>query len=101
MAQIYLPTDHVTDRSLLPSFEQYEDMHKMSLEQPEAFWSEIVNEFHWQTPPTPGNFMSYNFDINKGRVFIKFMEGAMTNVCFNVLDRNVRNGHGDKIAFYW
>ncbi|CAB3225418.1 unnamed protein product [Arctia plantaginis] len=101
MAQIYLPTDHVADRSRLPSFEQYQDMHKMSLDEPEAFWSEIINEFHWQTHPTRGNFMSYNFDINKGNIFVKFMEGAMTNVCFNVLDKNVRNGHGDKIAFYW
>ncbi|CAH2035182.1 unnamed protein product, partial [Iphiclides podalirius] len=29
------------------------------------------------------------------------MEGAVTNVCFNLLDRNVRKGDGDKIAYYW
>ncbi|OWR40596.1 Acetyl-coenzyme A synthetase [Danaus plexippus plexippus] len=76
-------------------------MHKKSLEDPEAFWSEIAKEFHWQTPCQPGKFLSYNFDIDKGDIFVKWMEGATTNVCFNVLDRNIRNGHGDKIAYYW
>jgi acyl-coenzyme A synthetase/AMP-(fatty) acid ligase len=29
------------------------------------------------------------------------MEGATTNICYNLLDRNVKNGLGDKIAYYW
>lgn len=45
--------------------------------------------------------MSYNFNINLGRIFVKWLEGSRTNICFNVLDRNVRNGYGDRIAFYW
>lgn len=101
MSRIYQPSDHVVEKSRLTSFDKYKEMHKKSLEDPEAFWSEIANEFHWQTPSQPGNFVSYNFDISKGDIFVKWMEGAVTNVCFNLLDRNVRNGHGDKIAYYW
>ncbi|KAM3968836.1 acetyl coenzyme A synthase [Aphomia sociella] len=101
MSRVYQPSDYVIEKSHVPSFDKYKDMHKKSLDDPEAFWSEIANEFHWQTPPQPGNFLSHNFDINKGNIFIKWMEGAVTNVCFNLLDRNVRNGHGDKIAYYW
>ncbi|KOX71860.1 Acetyl-coenzyme A synthetase [Melipona quadrifasciata] len=29
------------------------------------------------------------------------MEGASTNISFNLLDKNVKSGNGDKIAFYW
>lgn len=76
-------------------------MHKKSIENPEEFWSEIANEFFWQVPYEPGNFVSYNFDSAQGAVFVKWMEGAVTNICFNVLDRNVMNGYGEKIAFYW
>lgn len=76
-------------------------MYKDSIENPESFWSEIANEFYWHTPWRSGEVLSYNFDINKGRIFMKWFEGSLTNVCFNVLDRNVRNGFGDKIAFYW
>lgn len=101
MSRVYQPTEYVIDKSLIPSFEQYENMHKESLEDPDSFWSEIANEFYWQTPCKRGEMLSYNFDINKGRIFVKWLEGSLTNVCFNVLDRNVRNGFGDKIAFYW
>ncbi|XP_045541479.1 uncharacterized protein LOC123722976 [Papilio machaon] len=77
------------------------EMHRKSLEEPEAFWSEIAKDFYWQTPPQPGKYVSYNFDVTKGDIFVKWMDGAVTNVCFNLLDRNVRNGYGDKIAYYW
>merc|ERR1719369_1007169 len=43
----------------------------------------------------------YNFDIGKGPIKIEWMVGAQTNICHNALDRNVENGNGDKIAFYW
>uniref|UniRef100_A0A8C1VP38 Acetyl-coenzyme A synthetase n=1 Tax=Cyprinus carpio TaxID=7962 RepID=A0A8C1VP38_CYPCA len=49
-----------------------------------------------------GKFLDYNFDVTKGEVFVKCMEGATTNICHNVLDRNVHERKlGDKVAFYW
>lgn len=76
-------------------------MHKESLENTEEFWSEIAKEFFWKKPHQPGKFVSYNFDISKGDIFVKWMEGAVTNISVNLLDRNVEKGHGDKIAYYW
>lgn len=76
-------------------------MHKQSLDKPEEFWSEILQEFHWQKKPDPERLFDYNFDVNKGNIFINFCPGAVTNVCFNVLDRMVRKGHGDRVAYYW
>ena len=81
------------------SMEQYRQMHKQSVEDPEAFWSEIANQFYWKEKWT-GKFMEYNFDVRKGDIFIKFMEGGKTNICYNVLDR-VAEETPDKIAFYW
>ncbi|KFW63428.1 Acetyl-coenzyme A synthetase, cytoplasmic, partial [Pygoscelis adeliae] len=35
-------------------------------------------------------------------IFIEWMKGATTNICYNLLDRNVNEKKlGDKIAFYW
>lgn len=76
-------------------------MYRTSIQDPEGFWAVIAKEFYWQTPYQPGNFVSYNFDISEGNIFIKWMEGSVTNVCFNLLDRIVRKGQGDKIAYYW
>lgn len=46
--------------------------------------------------------LQYNFDMTMDQVYIKFMEGAKTNICYNVLDLNVLDRSlGDKVAFYW
>lgn len=65
------------------------------------FWGNIAKEFYWKTP-CPGPFLQYNFDVTKGKIFTEWMKGATTNICYNVLDRNVHEKKlGDKVAFYW
>ena len=80
--------------------EQYREMHEKSIKDPEAFWSEIASEFHFEQNVT-GKFLDYNFDISKGKIFIKWLEGAKTNICYNCLDRHVLAGKGDQIAYHW
>ncbi|XP_029169750.1 acetyl-coenzyme A synthetase [Nylanderia fulva] len=99
--KIYYPNPELTKRSHCSSMEQYREMHKKSVEDPVKFWGEIAKQFYWETPAIDDKFFSYNFDVNKGDVFIKWMEGATTNISFNLLDKAVKSGHGDKIAFYW
>uniref|UniRef100_A0A9J7YUZ1 Acetyl-coenzyme A synthetase n=2 Tax=Cyprinus carpio TaxID=7962 RepID=A0A9J7YUZ1_CYPCA len=65
------------------------------------FWGDVAKDFFWKTKYT-GKFLDYNFDVTKGEIFVKCMEGATTNICYNVLDRNVHERKlGDKVAFYW
>uniref|UniRef100_A0A8C7V730 Propionate--CoA ligase n=1 Tax=Oncorhynchus mykiss TaxID=8022 RepID=A0A8C7V730_ONCMY len=65
------------------------------------FWGDIAKDFYWKSKHT-GQFLDYNFDVTKGEIYIKCMEGATTNICYNVLDRNVHERKlGDKVAFYW
>uniref|UniRef100_A0A674CU91 Acetyl-coenzyme A synthetase n=1 Tax=Salmo trutta TaxID=8032 RepID=A0A674CU91_SALTR len=65
------------------------------------FWGDIAKDFYWKSKHT-GQFLDYNFDVKKGEIYIKCMEGATTNICYNVLDRNVHERKlGDKVAFYW
>uniref|UniRef100_A0A8D3E0L9 Acetyl-coenzyme A synthetase n=1 Tax=Scophthalmus maximus TaxID=52904 RepID=A0A8D3E0L9_SCOMX len=65
------------------------------------FWGDIAKDFFWKTKHT-GQFLDYNFDVTKGEIYIKCMEGASTNICYNILDRNVHERKlGDKVAFYW
>lgn len=61
----------------------------------------MADEFFWKKPAT-GPMLQYNFDVTKGSIYVKCMEGAKTNMCYNVLDRHVREGSlGEKVAFYW
>lgn len=101
MADVYHPDPAIAANSHCGSFEQYKEMYRESIDNPEKFWGQIAKQFHWETPVKEGKFHSYNFDANKGDVFIEWMEGASTNISFNLLDRNVKNGNGDKVAFYW
>lgn len=65
------------------------------------FWGDFAKDFFWKTKHA-GKFLDYNFDVTKGDIYVKCMEGASTNICYNVLDRNVHERKlGDKVAFYW
>ncbi|KAM4571326.1 acetyl-coenzyme A synthetase, cytoplasmic isoform 1-T1 [Fundulus diaphanus] len=87
--------------SHIPSFEKYKEEYIRSIENPDEFWGAIAKDFFWKTKHT-GRFMEYNFDVTKGEIFIKCMEGATTNICYNLLDRNVHDRKlGDRIAFFW
>lgn len=98
---VYLPYHVTSGNAHIRSMEQYREMHKRSVDLPASFWSEIADQFHWETPYDIDNFYSFNFDMTRGPVQVKWMEGATTNVCYNLLDKNVRNGMSDKVAFYW
>ncbi|KAJ8668714.1 hypothetical protein QAD02_010377 [Eretmocerus hayati] len=99
--KLYLPDPELAAGAHCSSLQQYKAMHERSLKHPEQFWGEIAKEFYWETHTTEDKFFSYNFDINEGDIFIKWMDGASTNLSFNLLDKNVKNGKGDQIAFYW
>uniref|UniRef100_A0A803Y824 Propionate--CoA ligase n=1 Tax=Meleagris gallopavo TaxID=9103 RepID=A0A803Y824_MELGA len=65
------------------------------------FWGDVAKEFYWKEQHS-GPFLRYNFDVTKGKIFIEWMKGAKTNICYNLLDRNVGEKKlGDKVAFYW
>lgn len=98
---IYLPNPSLTREAYISSLEQYRKMYKHSLDNPEDFWSDIAKQFYWETPANVDRIFAYNFDVTKGPIYTKWMDGATTNISYNLLDRNVRNGHGDKVAFYW
>lgn len=83
----------------IKSMQEYNDMYRQSIEDPESFWTKYANELYWKEK-WPGKFMDYNFDVRKGDIFVKFMEGGKTNVCYNVLDKIAAEAP-DKVAFYW
>ncbi|XP_055380695.1 acetyl-coenzyme A synthetase [Condylostylus longicornis] len=98
---IFQPPVNISRCSYICNLEEYKKIYLESINEPEKFWSKIAEQFHWETSYNHKSFLSYNFDISKGPIHIKWMEGASTNLCYNLLDRNVKNGHADKIAFYW
>uniref|UniRef100_A0A8C9V5W9 Propionate--CoA ligase n=1 Tax=Scleropages formosus TaxID=113540 RepID=A0A8C9V5W9_SCLFO len=98
---VYQATCDLRKEAHVPSFEKYKELYLKSVENPEEFWGDVAKDFFWKSKHT-GQFLDYNFDVTKGKVYIKCMEGAITNICYNVLDRNVHDKKmGDKVAFFW
>uniref|UniRef100_A0A8C3B3Z5 Propionate--CoA ligase n=1 Tax=Cyclopterus lumpus TaxID=8103 RepID=A0A8C3B3Z5_CYCLU len=99
--KMYYPPDDLKRDAHVPDLNTYLALYRKSLENPEAFWKEIADEFFWKKPAT-GPMLQYNFDVTKGTIYVKCMEGAKTNMCYNVLDRLVRERNlGEKVAYYW
>ncbi|MCT1524222.1 acetate--CoA ligase [Sphingobacterium hotanense] len=78
----------------IKSFEAYQDAYKKSVEQPEAFWAEIADNFFWKRKWT--NVLDWNFSEPK----IKWFEGGKLNITENCLDRHIYL-NGDKPAIIW
>ncbi|XP_069813866.1 acetyl-coenzyme A synthetase, cytoplasmic-like [Dendropsophus ebraccatus] len=98
---IYHPAEPLREHAYVPDLRTYRDLYHKSIHSPQEFWMEVSSQFHWKSPPT-GKVLDYNFDLTKGKIFVEFMKGAKTNVCYNVLDRNVLEKNlGDKIAYFW
>lgn len=98
---VFRPDYSFQKQAHISDFQTYRNQHELSMAEPQAFWGSFAKQFHWKKAPAADQFLKYNFDNRKGPIFIKWMEGGQMNVCYNVVDRHVRNGLGDKVAFYW
>ncbi|KAK9864775.1 hypothetical protein WJX84_003544 [Apatococcus fuscideae] len=94
------PPDSLAKTAHVSSEQQYEDMYKQSIAEPEKFWGDIASAFHWKKRWSQPVTRS-NFDMNKGPIKIEWFIGAETNLCYNAVDRHVKNGLGGKVAFLY
>ncbi len=101
-AQRFSPDEAFSRQAHVGSLEAYRKEYERSVADPEAYWAEMA-ETHvsWFKPWK--EVMSYDFDtigLNQGP-YVKFFDGAKLNVCYNCVDRHVKNGKADKVAIQW
>ncbi|MEM7230382.1 MAG: acetate--CoA ligase [Planctomycetota bacterium] len=77
----------------IASMDQYDEMHRRSIEQPDQFWSEAAQELEWFEP--------FNTVVEWNLPDAKWFVGGKTNLCHNCVDRQVNNGHGNDVAIIW
>ncbi len=78
---------------LVPSMSDYKRLHARSISDPEGFWGEVAKELHWFKPWSK----VLDWKVPDAKWFV----GATTNVCYNCVDRQVEQGHGDMVAIVW
>ncbi|KIY99045.1 acetyl-CoA synthetase [Monoraphidium neglectum] len=79
---------------------KYKEMYQRSIEDPDGFWADIASEFHWENK-WDEKHASWNFDVRKGPIYVKWFTGGTTNIAYNCLDRHVQAGRGDVPCFLW
>ncbi|MGA1819523.1 MAG: acetate--CoA ligase [Thermoplasmatota archaeon] len=92
--EIYQPPTNVKDMAHIKSLDEYREMYKRSIEDPEGFWGEIAENFHWFKKWD--KVMEYEFNTPS----IKWFKGGKTNLSYNCLDRNLEK-RGDQVALIW
>jgi acetyl-CoA synthetase len=76
------------------SFEEYKKVYKLSVEDPEGFWADVAEHFHWRRKWD--KVLEWNFDEPK----VEWFKGAKLNITENILDRHLET-RGDKLALIW
>jgi len=79
------------DRSTYCTAEQYRDLYRQSVEDPDAFWLGQANRLDWFKAPTKGGDWSYD------PVEIAWFADGKLNLCYNAVDRHLEQ-RGDATA---
>lgn len=99
LQEVYPVPAWIKETANIKGREEYDKIYNRSIEDPEAFWAEIADEYvdfykKWDTVE------AYNFDLKKGPISVKYYDGAELNVSYNCLDRHLAT-KGDKVAIQW
>ena len=73
---------------------RYDEAYGRWQRDPEAFWLELATAVEWEHEPTTA------LEASEAPLYRWFPDGRL-NMCFNLLDRHVRDGRGDQTALIY
>ena len=85
--QLVNPPENISSKAHIGSMDEYLEKYNRSIEEPEEFWSEMAQNFHWFK--SWKEVRSYNYDMDRSPVDVKWFAGAKTNVCFKNIWKNM------------
>ena len=89
------PPDSFASNAHISSMDQYRELYKQSIDDPDDFWADKAERLDWSKKWS--NVRTFDFvDGN-----ISWFENGKLNVSQNCLDRHVDGGHGDRPAIIW
>ena len=74
----------------------FENMYQESIDNPDKFWGNVGKSIDWIKPYQ----IVKNTSFSTKNLSIKWYEDGTLNVCYNCVDRHLRN-RSDKIAIIW
>ncbi|MBI2649931.1 acetate--CoA ligase [Candidatus Woesearchaeota archaeon] len=92
-SRVFYPSHEFSRKSHIKNIQEYSRIYKKSIKNPDAFWAEKASQLDW--------FRKWDIVFRNDQGFFKWFEGGYLNVCHNCLDRVVKSGKGDKLAYIW
>jgi acetyl-CoA synthetase len=86
--------ENISRRAHVGSLDEYQELYRESLDQPEAFWRRQAERLDWIEQPTT----IHEFDPEA--VEISWFRGGKLNASYNCIDRHVEK-NGDRTAIIW
>ena len=95
---LYNPPTDFSEKAYVKSLDEYNQLYERSIKDPDGFWSEAAEQFHWEKKWD--QVQSFNYHQSKGPISIKWFDGGKTNMSYNCLDRHLET-KGDQRAIIW
>jgi len=96
MGKVFDVPENLQKIAYINSMQQYEQMYKESIEQPEKFWAKMADE-HIEFFKKWDTVLEWDFNTAK----ISWFKGAKLNVSYNCLDRHLKTARKNKAALMW
>ena len=88
------PPEAFVKQANISSSEEYDEMYKRSIEDPEGFWADLAEkELDW--------FQKWETVLEWNPPFAKWFVGGKINLAYNCLDRHVKTWRKNKAAIIW
>ena len=93
------PSEEVRARAHISSQEEFEQMWRMSIDQPDEFWLEQAKSLSWVEEPT--KTLEYVWDTANRHIEHTWFADGVLNVSYNCLDRHMGTPIENKTAILW
>jgi acetyl-CoA synthetase len=89
------PPEEISRNAYIKSMEQYREMYKRSIEDPDGFWGEMAETLDWYKK------WDTVYSWNPETCECTWFAGGKLNVSYNCLDRHCKAGKSDRVAIIW
>ncbi|WP_340695627.1 acetate--CoA ligase [Hydrogenobacter thermophilus] len=84
----YMPPQSIVESAWV---RDYESLYQESIKDKESFWANVAEELHW--------FKKWDKVLEWNYPYAKWFVGGKINITYNCLDRHVKNGKRNKVAY--